>query len=54
MHKDWCGKPCADCKHPCRLDNDIPCSPDCENLGANGETDCHECQKCDAKEKEIC
>ena len=48
MHKDWCGKPCADCKSPCELDESIPCSPDCVNLGLNGETNCDECMKCDA------
>lgn len=48
MHKDWCGKTCADCAHPCFLDESIPCSPDCEHLGPNGETSCIECLACDA------
>ena len=48
MHKGWCGKPCCDCEHPCALDESIPCSPDCECLGENGETDCEECKQCDA------
>ena len=48
MHKDWCGKTCADCAHPCSLDESMPCSPDCEHLGPNGETNCAECQECDA------
>lgn len=48
MHKDWCGKPCSECQNPCELDKSIPCSPDCECLGANGERDCPECKQCDA------
>lgn len=48
MHKDWCGKPCAECKTPCVLDESISCSPDCEHLGYNGEPNCVECQECDA------
>lgn len=49
MHKDWCGKPCCDCQSPCELDKSIPCSPDCECLGPNGETDSLECLWCDAR-----
>ena len=48
MHKEWCGKSCADCATSCRLDESMPCSPDCEFLGENGETDSPECQSCDA------
>ena len=48
MHKEWCGKSCSDCKKPCRLDESIACSPDCEHLGANGEHTSPECQDCDA------
>lgn len=48
MHKDWCGKSCGDCKKPCRLDESIACSPDCEFLGENGEHNHPECQDCDA------
>lgn len=48
MHKDWCGKPCSDCTNPCRLDESIACSPDCEFLGENGEHNHPECQECDA------
>lgn len=48
MHKEWCGKSCADCETSCRLDESMPCSPDCEFLGENGETDSPECQSCDA------
>jgi len=35
-HENWCGKPCADCQNPCRLDESIPCSPDCTELSADG------------------
>lgn len=48
MHKNWCGKPCAECASPCELDRSMSCSPDCECLGPDGETNCPECQKCDA------
>lgn len=48
MHKDWCGKVCADCLNPCKLDEKNPCSPDCEFLGADGNPSSPECQKCDA------
>ena len=48
MHKMWCGKPCKNCKHPCQLDEEIYCSPDCENLGPNGEMDPIKCRACDA------
>ena len=52
MHKDWCGNPCCDCRSPCALDESIPCSPDCECLGENGETDCEDCRNCDACSQE--
>ena len=48
MHTDWCGMPCCHCPSPCSLDESMPCSPDCEFLGENGETDCEECRRCDA------
>jgi len=48
MHRLWCGRPCADCENPCKLDESIPCSPDCELLGKNGEWTHIECKKCDA------
>lgn len=48
MHSEWCGKACAECKHPCRLDQEIYCSPDCPCLGADGEMDAPECVTCDA------
>lgn len=36
MIKEWCKKVCADCAHPCSLDERIPCSPDCEFLSLDG------------------
>ena len=56
MHKDWCGKSCADCKNPCKLDESIPCSPDCTFLGEDGfPTDIEKCRAfgCDAIEKPV-
>lgn len=49
-HKDWCGKPCCDCEHPCKLDESIACSPDCENLFPCGERNIQKCKEigCDA------
>ena len=46
-HKDWCGKPCAQCEEHCALDESIPCSPDCENLSLDGKPGRHSCTKCD-------
>ena len=48
MHKNWCGKPCGECKNPCRLDEELYCSPDCPCLGKDGEMDDPECKECDA------
>ena len=46
MHRLWCGKDCCLCDNPCELDKSIPCSPDCDFLGKDGEfTD--ECVDCD-------
>lgn len=47
-HKDWCGKPCAECASPCGLDESIPCSPDCPNLSEDGMPSGDECRGCDA------
>ena len=46
-HKDWCGKPCADCEQPCALDESMPCSPDCDLLNADGTQDGDQCESCD-------
>ena len=45
-HKDWCGSPCADCKSPCKLDEAMPCSPDCENMKSDGSRDTERCRLC--------
>lgn len=50
-HREWCGKPCSECKNPCRLDESIPCSPDCENLLPDGDPDPEKCKGCDAYEE---
>jgi len=49
-HKDWCGRPCSDCQNHCRLDEEIPCSPDCENLNEDGSRETESCKgaECDA------
>ena len=52
MHKKWCGKDCSECQTSCALDESMPCSPDCEFLGKDGDVvDYHNCLKsgCDAK-----
>lgn len=52
-HKDWCGKPCGECDTPCRLDESMPCSPDCEALNEDGSRNVEVCTAagCDAAEK---
>jgi len=49
-HMDWCGKPCGECLNPCKLDESIPCSPDCENLLPDGTPETTKCREaeCDA------
>ena len=47
-HKEWCGRACCDCGHPCSLDERMLCSPDCENLSEDGEPDPVKCAGCDA------
>jgi len=49
-HIDWCGSPCSDCTDPCNLDEEMPCSPDCELLNEDGSRDVEQClkSKCDA------
>jgi len=53
-HKNWCGKSCSDCKMSCRLDESIPCSPNCENLNKDGTRKEVKCKElgCDAYEEE--
>lgn len=52
MHSLWCGKECEICKTSCVLDESIPCSPDCEFLGKDGETDHIECKTCGVYEED--
>lgn len=49
-HKDWCNKPCSECTTSCRLDESMPCSPDCENLNPDGSRRIKKCKEagCDA------
>lgn len=50
LKRDWCNNGvCADCTVRCRLDETIPCSPDCENLTADGKILLRKCvkSKCD-------
>ena len=48
-HPDWCGNVCANCRQPCWLDYEMPCSPDCLVLGSEtGEPNMEECKQCDA------
>jgi len=47
-HKDWCGEKCSQCTKVCALDESIPCSPDCEELGEDGVPEGESCQECDA------
>jgi len=35
-HENWCGKPCGECNDSCKLDETIPCSPNCEGLNPDG------------------
>lgn len=39
MHRDWCGAVCADCEKSgsCYADLSSYCSPDCPNIGPDGE-----------------
>lgn len=49
-HKDWCGKPCGECDTSCRLDESMPCSPNCEALNEDGSRNVEVCTAagCDA------
>lgn len=52
MHELWCGKPCCDCETSCEIDEEIPCSPDCDALNEDGSRDIARCidSGCDAYE----
>lgn len=47
--KQWCGKECSECRG-CKLDEMIPCSPDCENLTEDGKIKVKECLKSGCEE----
>lgn len=45
-HNLYCGNgKCSDCGKDCRIDEAIPCSPDCENLTGDGKIKVRECLK---------
>lgn len=50
MNIFWCGKKCSDCEHPCKQDNETPCSLDCEGMNPDGTRNIDICKKvgCDA------
>lgn len=49
--KGYCGKgKCAECLSPCILDEQIPCSLDCENLTGDGRIKIRECVKAACEE----
>lgn len=41
---------CSECTNPCKLDESIPCSPDCPNLSDSGQVSIRKCllYGCDA------
>lgn len=43
---------CAECEDSCKIDESIPCSPDCENLNVIGTPYSLECLECDALTEE--
>ena len=49
-HELWCGQLCCDCTSPCKLDENIPCSPDCKALKPDGSRKAEKCKEsgCDA------
>lgn len=51
LNRPWCnnGK-CSECESLCHLDEEIPCSPDCENLTSTGKRIISKCIEagCDA------
>lgn len=42
----WCGKPCGSCDSSCALDEEMLCSPDCENLNPDGIRNGAACNLC--------
>ena len=47
--RQWCGRECGECKG-CRLDEMIPCSPDCENLTEDGKIKVKACLESECEE----
>ena len=49
-HNEWCGRLCGECLDNCKLDESIPCSPDCNYLLPDGSRDVINCREaeCDA------
>lgn len=41
----WCGRTCSECMKPCKLDQQIPCSPDCKCLTRDGKIHIADCLK---------
>jgi len=54
-HYYWCGKPCSECIDSCRIDEEIPCSPDCEYLNEDGTRNVSLCTEsgCDAFDSDV-
>ena len=53
LQREWCDNgQCSDCTAYCRLDESMPCSPDCENITEDGAFLIEKCTaaKCDALE----
>lgn len=49
--KGYCGlKKCCDCNTGCRLEQMIPCSPDCENLTMDGKIHIKRCLQAKCEE----
>lgn len=47
--RQWCGRECGECKG-CKLDEMIPCSPDCENLTEDGKIKVKACLESECEE----
>lgn len=47
-HPEWCGEECSSCTKSCKLDESIPCSPNCCNFDKNGEPQPELCKDCDS------
>lgn len=47
-HPEWCGENCSNCTKYCKLDEQIPCSPNCCNFDKNGNPQYLLCKDCDS------